>query len=75
MMIREFIERKAFENLVANYPDKAIHVAFLVKLGNTPLVIAEWLANKKVIQGCIILLAANHMKKTGVRPGKEIANG
>jgi hypothetical protein len=73
-MIREYIECKAFENLVSTFPDKAIQVANLVKLGNTPLMIAEWLANKKVIQGCIILLAANHMKKTGVQLGKDTTN-
>ena len=62
-MLREFIERAAYNKLRATYPDKAAQVRRLILNGETPLMIAEWLGNRQVIHGSIILLAANHICK------------
>jgi len=62
-MLRDYVERAAYNNLRSTFPDKAIQVYKLVRDGETPLMIAEWLGNSKFIQFLIIVLAANHMKR------------
>jgi len=67
-MIREFIERKAYESLLANQHKRFDQVAKGIENGLTPLQLAEQFGAGKVIQGTIILLAANYMKKTATYP-------
>ena len=73
-MIRNYIERKAYEILEANWHSKAVIVAQLVKEGRPSAEIAAEVGGNKVILGVLCLLAANHMKKTGVRPVKPTSN-
>lgn len=65
-MIRNFIERKAYEILEANWHSKAVIVAQLVKEGRPSAEIAAEVGGNKVILGVLSLLAANHMKKNGI---------
>ena len=62
-MLREFIERAAYNKLRSTDPNKAAQVRRLILNGETPLMIAEWLGNRQVVHGSIILLAANHICK------------
>jgi hypothetical protein len=64
-MLREFIERAAYNKLRATYPDKAAQVRRLILNGETPLMIAEWLGNRQVIHGSVILLAASYVFNSG----------
>lgn len=73
-MIRNYIERKAYEILEANWHSKAVIVAQLVKEGRPSAEIAAEVGGNKVILGVLSLLAANHMKKTGIRPAKAPSN-
>ena len=62
-MIRELIERAAYNNLCSIFPDKAHQVKRLVHNGEKPRMIAEWLGNRQAIHWSIILLAANHISR------------
>ena len=64
-MIRDFVERAAYNNLRSTFPDKADLVEKLIRNGETPLRIAEWLGNRQVIHGSVILLAASYVFNSG----------
>jgi hypothetical protein len=67
-MIRETIERKASDWLFANRRRKWDLVEMGIKHGCAPIQLAGQFGAGKVILGSIILLAANHIKKSGIRP-------
>jgi hypothetical protein len=66
-MIRTLFEKLAYKILWANYMPRAIIVYRMVAEGKEPVDIAAEVAGQKVILGSIILLAANHRKKTSRR--------
>jgi hypothetical protein len=73
-MIRNFIERKAFEILMSYWYPKAVIVGGLVNKGHPSVEIAAEVGGNKVILGVLSLLAANHMKKNGIWPVKPPSN-
>lgn len=61
---RDIIERKAYDRLVFEKADTAEEVATWVDRGTSSLDIATALGGRKILLGILVLLAANHLKKT-----------
>lgn len=61
---RDIIEKKAYDRLVFEKADTAEEVAIWVDRGSSPLDIATLLGGRKILLGILVLLAANHLKKT-----------
>lgn len=61
---RDIIEKKAYDRLVFEKADTAEEVAIWVDRGSSSLDIATALGGRKILLGILVLLAANHLKKT-----------
>jgi len=70
-MIRTFIERKAYDWLYRNDISRVDVIRTGLRDGLSPQKVAEHFARSHVLRGILYLLAANHIKKTGIRPGKD----
>jgi hypothetical protein len=65
------LEKVAYNSVVRDHYNKAVEIGTLLDDNKTPEEIAGIIAGDRVLLGSILLLAANHMKKTGDRPHAE----
>jgi len=61
---RDIIEKKAYDRLVFEKADTAKEVELRVSHCESSLDIATALGGRKILLGILVLLAANHLKKT-----------
>jgi SOS response regulatory protein OraA/RecX len=59
------IEERAYKYLAKNFHSKAEIIAQLIERNISSEQIAIQVAGQKVIMGCLVLLAANYLKKCG----------
>jgi hypothetical protein len=61
------IEERVYKFFMKYYSAKGPIISKMVEAGKSSEQIAIEIAGPKVILGGLVLLAANHMKKTGIR--------
>ena len=70
-MIREFIERKADAFLFSHWRRDYDFIEVGIRDARTPEELARMFGGQKLVKGIVILLAANHIKKTIVHSGEQ----
>lgn len=64
-------ELDSYNKLIDLDIEIAKKVGQMVDEGKTSETIAQVIGGQKIYLGILVFFAANHMKKTGIRPGKE----